>query len=56
MPQPSSDKSGVGNLSQIEILGGLKPEDAQHPFRPHPNKQRQMAWRLPEAERRLTEA
>lgn len=44
---------GVGDLNQIEVLGGLEPDAVRHVFRPHPNTQRQQAWHLPQAERFL---
>ncbi len=44
---------GVGDLSQIEVLGGLEPDAVRHVFRPHPNTQRRQAWHLPQAERLL---
>jgi uncharacterized protein (DUF362 family) len=44
---------GAGDLSQIEILGGLDPEAVRRVFRPHPDTQRQQDWHLPEAERLL---
>jgi uncharacterized protein (DUF362 family) len=44
---------GVGDINQMEILGGLKLEDVRRAFRPHPDTQQQYAWRLPEAEKLL---
>lgn len=44
---------GIGDLRQIEIVGGLQPDSVRHVFRPHPNTLRQQAWHLPEAERIL---
>jgi len=44
---------GTGDLSQIEMLGGLEPQSVRRVFRPHPGFQRQLAWYLPEAERLL---
>jgi uncharacterized protein (DUF362 family) len=45
---------GVGDLNQIEVLGGLELDAVRRVFRPHPNTQRQQAWRMAEAERLLT--
>jgi uncharacterized protein (DUF362 family) len=44
---------GIGELDQMDILGGLNPEAVRRVFRPHPDTQRQQAWHLPEAERLL---
>jgi uncharacterized protein (DUF362 family) len=44
---------GIGDISQMETLGGLEPKSVRRGFRPHPGTQRQLAWRLPEAERLL---
>jgi uncharacterized protein (DUF362 family) len=44
---------GIGELDQIEILGGLKPESIRHVFRPHPGTQRQLDWHIQDAERLL---
>ncbi len=47
---------GVGNLDQMEILGGMKLESVRRVFRPHPNTEREKAWHMQGAERLLEEA
>lgn len=44
---------GVGDLSQIEIVGNLSLADCIRPFRPHASYRRQQRWHLPKAERYL---
>ena len=44
---------GTGDLTQMETLGGLETKSVRRVFRPHPATQRQLVWRLPEAERLL---
>ena len=47
---------GIGDLEQMEILGGLKLEKVRRVFRPHPNTEREKAWHIPEAEGLLAAA
>ncbi len=44
---------GTADLSQIEVVGDLRPEEAVRPFRPHPTVEEQRRWHLPDAERYL---
>lgn len=44
---------GCADLSQIRVVGDLRPEEATRRFRPHPTFPTQQRWRLPEPERYL---
>ena len=44
---------GVGDLSDIEIVGNTTIEECRRPFKPHPTYREQLQWRIPDVERFL---
>ncbi len=44
---------GVGDLSDIEVVGNATVEQCARPFRPHDSYPRQRRWQMPAAERYL---
>ena len=44
---------GRGEPDEIEVVGNVTPEDAYHPFRPHPTIEQQRRWQVDHVERYL---
>ena len=44
---------GRGEPEEIEVVGNVTPEEAYHPFRPHPTTEEQRRWQVDDVERYL---
>lgn len=47
---------GVGDIEQMEVLGGLTLESVRRAFRPHPNTEREKSWHMHGAVQLLQES